>query len=603
MPFDPSLIPIPLNRPTTKDILRAVPPFLRLTYKEHPRSFWWLVLFTLGELPQTVLMTFSLKGITDGIVARDLPLFLWWTGGLSLAMIWNGITSYGYERFRNEHRYHSELAIKREILKVLKRLPLAAIEHPRFSTLFSAFDQKRGSLLSVQNNLFNMVGRVASIVGFIPFLLLLPWQAVVVIAIFQVILLRLRRDNADFSWSLLTSETREGRRGLYFYRTLVNGFGLAQKRLLGIETEFAKRWEKIARTFVERRVQESHLQGRTIALQEFCNLMGFLAGLFFLVPPVFAGAASVGLLTAFVASFFNFSNRLSWLTSEFGWFQKEGVSLVITNQVFSLPAEKDQGKELTKQPLTITFEDVWFRYPDSAKDILKGVSFTFQEGDQLALIGLNGAGKSTLLKLLMRIYEPTKGRILVNGQDVSTIKLSAWRRALAVLTQDVLRFDDVLEQQIHYGDIEERLEQKRLTKALVVSGFDEVAQSFARGMKTHSGKEFAMPEDEAVELSGGQNQMLAIAQTVYRRARMYVFDEPTSAVDAEKEERFFESLPEAMKGKTVIFVSHRFSTLRRANRILLLESGKITEDGSHEALLAHGKTYARLFALQAKMYQ
>ena len=126
---------------------------------------------------------------------------------------------------------------------------------------------------------------------------------------------------------------------------------------------------------------------------------------------------------------------------------------------------------------------------------------------------------------------------------------------------------------------------------------------FPRGMETHAGKQYAMPEDEPIELSGGQQQIVAIARTLYRHSRISIFDEPTSAVDAEKEERFFEALPEAFQSKAVIYVSHRFSTLRRAGRILVMDQGKIIEDGSHEELMTKRGRYAELFTLQAKMYQ
>ena len=130
-----------------------------------------------------------------------------------------------------------------------------------------------------------------------------------------------------------------------------------------------------------------------------------------------------------------------------------------------------------------------------------------------------------------------------------------------------------------------------------------VALEFPRGLATMAGKEYAMPEDHAVKLSGGQKQIVAIARTVYRPARLYIFDEPTSAVDPEKEEAFFERLPAAMLGRTVMFVSHRFSTLRRAERIIVLEHGRVVEDGAHEVLMACGGRYAELFLLQAKQYE
>jgi ABC-type multidrug transport system fused ATPase/permease subunit len=169
--------------------------------------------------------------------------------------------------------------------------------------------------------------------------------------------------------------------------------------------------------------------------------------------------------------------------------------------------------------------------------------------------------------------------------------------------QDAPYYSDTATEQIWYGDREEKLDKQHLDESIEASGFDEIVTELPRGLQTYVGKHYAMPEDQAIELSGGQNQILTIARTLYRDARIYVFDEPTSAVDAEKEESFFSRLPETLAGKAIIFVSHRFSTLRRAKRILVLEEGRLIEDGTHEELLELKGRYAELFTLQAKNYQ
>ena len=239
----------------------------------------------------------------------------------------------------------------------------------------------------------------------------------------------------------------------------------------------------------------------------------------------------------------------------------------------------------------------------SEEDVLRGVSFSFREGERIAIIGLNGAGKTTLLKLLMGVFHPTKGRIMINGVDLATIKPSAWRRALSVLSQEVPRFDDVLIDQIRYGDASSPLDEDRLKEAIQSSGLREVLSDFPKGLETHAGKQYAMPEDKAIELSGGQNQIIGIARALYRHARIYIFDEPTSSVDAQKEEHFFTTLPDVLSGKAILFVSHRFSTLRQAEHIIVIDQGRVIEEGSHEELMFKKGRYAELFTLQAKAYQ
>jgi ATP-binding cassette subfamily B protein len=272
-------------------------------------------------------------------------------------------------------------------------------------------------------------------------------------------------------------------------------------------------------------------------------------------------------------------------------------------RLLDIPAERETGKKLTNQAIKVEFKDVYFRYPGSDTDVLKGITFSFEEGDRLALVGLNGAGKSTLLKLLMGVYEPTRGQILINGVSLKEIKPGAWRRVMAVMGQEPAFYSDTGTEQVWYGDRDEKFNEADIAHSIDASGFREIAEVLPKGMDTVVGKGYAMPEDNAIELSGGQNQILTIARTLYRNARIYIFDEPTSAVDAEKEESFFARLPEALAGKAIIFVSHRFSTLRRAKRILVLEEGRLIEDGTHEELLEVRGRYAELFTLQAKNYQ
>jgi ATP-binding cassette subfamily B protein len=282
---------------------------------------------------------------------------------------------------------------------------------------------------------------------------------------------------------------------------------------------------------------------------------------------------------------------------------QEALFLPIFKAYFTLEQEKDEGLDIPPGRLEVAFEDVWFRYPGGTEDVLRGLTFSFGEGDHLALVGLNGAGKTTILRLLMRVYDPTQGRITVNGVDLRELRPSAWRRALAVMGQDSNWFEDSVHNEVLNGDLSAGEDAERLGTAVTVSGLGEVIKDLPRGIDTVVGRRYSLPEDEAIQLSGGQNQIVTIARTVYRNARAYVFDEPTSAVDAEKEERFFSALPEALDGRALLFVSHRFSTLRRAKRIIVVDSGHIIEDGSHEELMAKQGRYAELFTLQAKMYQ
>lgn len=341
----------------------------------------------------------------------------------------------------------------------------------------------------------------------------------------------------------------------------------------------------------------------TWGMVEAIYILCFAFALFVLIERVGTGALTMGSFVVFISTFPLLWGRIGNAMNHFRLLRRDASFIVLIRDFFSLQPEVDEGQELSKKSLHVEFKNVWFRYPGSKEDVLRGVSFSFVEGERIALVGLNGAGKSTILKLLMGVFRPTKGHILVNGTDLSKLRPSSWRRALSVLGQDVPRFDDTVVNQILYGDFEQKKDTRRLDMSVETSGLKDMLPEMKRGLKTHAGKQYSMPEDKAIELSGGQNQIVGIARTLYRDARLYIFDEPTSAVDPEKEERFFNALPDVLGGKGVVFVSHRFSTLRRAQRIIVIDNGRVIEEGSHEELLYKKGRYAELFTLQAKAYQ
>lgn len=448
-----------------------------------------------------------------------------------------------------------------------------------------------------------MSGNLFAVIGLLTVFIYLPWQAVVIFLGAQIARVVLMQRAQKWSWDVIDGETREGKRAQYYQSVLTNLPTLQEAKTLGFDRIFLGRWKTVSEALLRARLRLSRANMWTTVTGDTVQFIGLMVGLAIVLLDVLRGERTLSVVVVFMTTLFQFQRTISSLAGNINWFSTESVVLPIFTAFFAIPEEKDQGQLLPKKPLTITFQDVWFRYPGTDKDILQGIDLTFSQGDHIALVGLNGAGKSTFLKLLMGMYQPTRGEILVNGIPLHRLKPSVWRSALSVLSQAIQRYDDTLENQILYGDIQGSTNRSRLRMAIGTSRFEEVVEELSKGLKTHVGKQYAMETDEPIELSGGQSQLLAIARTLYRDARIYVFDEPTSAVDAEKEEHFFSALPDALQSRALIFVSHRFSTLRRAKRILVMDQGRIIEDGTHEELLEKKGRYAELFALQAKMYQ
>ncbi len=247
----------------------------------------------------------------------------------------------------------------------------------------------------------------------------------------------------------------------------------------------------------------------------------------------------------------------------------------------------------------IAFQDVTFQYPEGESDVLHKVCATLPAGKVTALVGVNGAGKSTLVKLLTRMYDPTAGEILLNGKPLHAYDLESLRRRIAVVYQDFAQFALSLGENISVGAGGLDTSDERMRQAAAWAGADQVAANLAQGYDTQLTRRFS----GGVELSGGEWQKVALARGFMRDAAFVILDEPTAALDAEAEYHLFQRFRELVAGKTALIISHRFSTVRMADNILVLEDGSIIGSGSHAELIAANGRYATLYAMQASWYQ
>jgi ATP-binding cassette subfamily B protein len=245
----------------------------------------------------------------------------------------------------------------------------------------------------------------------------------------------------------------------------------------------------------------------------------------------------------------------------------------------------------------IGFDDVWFAYPERAEPVLRGLSFAIRPGESLALVGHNGAGKTTVVKLLLRLYDPTEGRITLDGADLREYDLESLRRHTGVIFQDFVRYELTARENLAVGDLEALQDDQRLLAAARKAGGDGLIRSLPRGLETQLGRRFG-----GRDLSGGEWQKLALARAFVRDCDLLVLDEPTASLDVQTEYEVYLRFQDLTQGRMTLLISHRFSTVRMAGRILYLDGGRIAEDGTHEALMRAGGEYARLYGLQASHY-
>jgi len=250
-------------------------------------------------------------------------------------------------------------------------------------------------------------------------------------------------------------------------------------------------------------------------------------------------------------------------------------------------------------PPVIEFKNVSFRYPNTKRYILKNFNLTIQTGDKIAFVGENGAGKTTLIKLLLRFYDVTDGEIIINGVNIKHINLEKWYTLIGALFQDFIKYQFTFKENIYFGNKKEINNLDLLKEAIKKSGANEYVKDLPLQYDQTVGKMFK----NGIDLSGGQWQKLALARAFFKNAPMLILDEPTSAIDAKAEYEIFQHVQELQKDKTVIIISHRFSTVRNADKIFVLDEGKIIEEGNHETLMKKKGLYAELFNIQAQGYK
>lgn len=394
------------------------------------------------------------------------------------------------------------------------------------------------------------------------------------------------------------------RRELDYVRQVAASVETAKEvKIFGLSGFLIERYIRLARDFYAANRRLALRRAAWGGLFTAIGTAGYYVAYAYIAWQTLAGAFTIGDLTFLAGSFRRLRNLLEGLLSSFS--STAGQALYL-DDLFTFFEEKPEIAS-PQNPLPFpkpirqgfVFDNVGFRYPGAERWAVRGLAFTLGAGEVVALVGENGAGKTTLVKLLTRLYDPDEGRILLDGRDLRDYDLDELRGNMGVIFQDFVRYNLSASDNIAVGRIEARADQARIERAAARSQADEVIARLPGGYEQMIGKRFR----NGVELSGGEWQKIAIARAYMREAEVLILDEPTAALDARSEYEVFRRFKELSENKTAVLISHRFSSVRMADRILVLADGAVEAAGTHEELLAQGGRYAELFELQAAGYR
>ena len=589
--------------------LANLPPVIRMVWEAAPKVVAAGVTIRIISALIPAAMVVVTKWIIDGVeahTARNLPLShnFWWLVGLEFGLaclltILLRLTDFCDAVMADRFMHHTSL----RVMEHASRLDLTSYEDASF------YDKmERARVQSTDRiGMIQETGRlVQQVIGAVTFgAVIFAYSRSLLLALFVCVIPAFLGEThfAFLSYWLSFRQTPK-KRELDYLRVLGGSKESAkEQKLFGLGSFLVSRYKKVSDALHSETVGLARRKLWVGANLTLLGTIGYYGSYAFVIYKTVTGTFTLGDLTALTGAIAGASTNIQAVFSSFSSIANQALFLTDLLDFFGMKPKVFSKTNALPAPRPIQsgfeFRNVSFAYPGTSRMILNNISFRLEPSSRIALVGENGQGKTTIVKLLTRLYDPTQGQILLDGVDLREYDLESLWNEIGVIFQDFTRYEMTASENIAVGQIEEKDNPFRIRSAANKSLAEKFIRKLPKGYEQALGCRF----EGAVDLSGGEWQRLALARAYLRDAQVLILDEPTAALDARSEHEVFERFAELTKGKMALLISHRFSTVRMADRILVLENGKIAEQGHHDQLVACSGRYAEMFELQAANYR
>jgi ATP-binding cassette subfamily B protein len=589
--------------------LNNIPPLFRMVWESAPKAVAASLFLRLTISLIPVAMLAVTRVIIDSIYAltshhTPLPRVFWWLvvlefGLATLAAILGRLIEFCDSVLGDKFTRH----ISTRIMDHASHLDLTRFEDPVFCDKMERARVQgtdRVMLIQMTGKLLQegitTVSLAAGILLFSPWLLFFLFICVVPAFVGET--------HFAFLGYSLNFEQTAARRQMEYLRFLAGSKESAKElKLFRLGSFLVQRYKALSDDLHRQKVKLEKRKLLFGGLLTALGTIGYYGTYAYVIYEAVSGALTLGQLTFLAGAIAGASANIQTFFSTFSGIADQALFMTDLLDFFAVQPQivTKPGALVAPRPIRsgIEFRNVWFTYPGSRNPILRGINLHLEPHERIALVGENGQGKTTIAKLLTRLYDPTEGQILLDGIDLREYDTEDWWNEIGVIFQDFMRYDMTAAENIAVGRVQSLNSLHRIQAAAKKSHAENVIRKLPMGYDQLLGCRF----EGGVELSGGEWQKIALARAHLRNAQLLILDEPTAALDARSEREVYERFAELTRGRTTLLISHRFSTVRMADRILVLEGGKVAEEGPHDRLISNGGSYAEMFELQAAGYR